>query len=304
MMNKPLPAFNMERTKQEQHQEEALFSLQVRLLQLLDRYIARYTCGDSSSVLQETAQQLLQSLYFTLNIDQNNLAASALTLYNVDLNQRYAVGISTIKHKLQYGKKLWQAACLSAPDIENWSLQDTLQSIGTFWQCYDYHFAAHEIPCDIDYQLCHPVPASLQGVDYINRYLEHLLTEHKFLQHFERDTTKQLLQGYCADYRELLINLYEPVATNSIGLALLHRDIHKLDITPHEQQELLAFFLPLSKTEAIIKLQQAAVAVCQDLQVQQTKIKPYTKQLAVELYPRIEAALLQRDLSGIFLSLE
>lgn len=286
---------------QQIEQEDALLSLQVRLLQLLNHQIGRYTCDDSTSIPEETAQALLQSLFFTLNIEQKNLASNALQLYHTDLNQRYQVGIATIKHKLCYGQKLWRTVYLNMPDIENRSLKDTLQSIGTFWKQYDFHFAAHEIPCDIDYQLCHPVSSALQGIDYINRYLEHLLIETKFLQQFEKSKMQQLLHAYCQDYHELLINLFDPVATNAVGLVLLHKDIFSLEITPTEQKKLLTLLLLLSKTETITKLQQTAIKLCQTLHVSHTELEPYIKKIGCRSLSSHEVCLLQRDLSGIFL---
>lgn len=53
------------------------------------------------------------------------------------------------------------------PPIRNVALRDTLASLGQLRQVYDTRFAAHEVPCDIDYQLSMPVDPWLLGLDYI-----------------------------------------------------------------------------------------------------------------------------------------
>jgi hypothetical protein len=73
------------------------------------------------------------------------------------------------------------------------------------------------VPCDIDYQLCRPVPEDLLGVEYVNEYLRRVVLENDFLRRFPKEPVIKLLENYCPDYRGLLINLYEPVATNALG---------------------------------------------------------------------------------------
>ena len=70
------------------------------------------------------------------------------------------------------------------PLIRNVALRDTLENIGEFFKRYDYRSMAHEIPCSIDYPLCHQVEESTPGIDYIEEYLSRLLIEIEFLGRF------------------------------------------------------------------------------------------------------------------------
>ncbi|HAG11189.1 MAG TPA: hypothetical protein DCK76_07390 [Desulfotomaculum sp.] len=80
-------------------------------------------------------------------------------------------------------------------------------------------------------------------------YLGRLLIENRVIGSFDVDKVISLLQCYCPDYRWLLINIYEPVAANAMGLALLDEDIFTLDVGADRQRKLVNLFKSCSKEE-------------------------------------------------------
>jgi hypothetical protein len=52
---------------------------------------------------------------------------------------------------------MWREIIVTMTPIRNVALRDTLASLGELRRRYDTHFAAHEVPCDIDYQPRKPV---------------------------------------------------------------------------------------------------------------------------------------------------
>lgn len=252
----------------------------------LARRVALYTGIDHSSLPKDLAQELFESTAFTLEQGAGAPGNS--------LNAQFAAGLAVTKRKLEYGRKLWQAVRDGLPKIENLSLRETVKSIGFFWRRYDCRFFAHQIPCDIDYQLCRPVPETLQGVDYVNRYLSQLYVENEFLGHFDPQGAIAVLRAYCGDYRGLLINLYEPVATNALGLALIGGDVSALDISPRQREEIGEVL----RREGAERLGGAAEKLCTLLNIQSKAGREYLSGLATDLIPRIR----QTDLEGIFLT--
>ena len=113
---------------------------------------------------------------------------------------------------------LWRSLA-AAPLPENRSLHDTLRSIGKGFRRYDTRFFPQRFPCDIDYQLALPVPESLLGIDYVNRYLTHLTAESILLSALPRQEVRAALERSCPDWRGLLINLYAPSAPPRCGTA-------------------------------------------------------------------------------------
>ena len=73
---------------------------------------------------------------------------------------------------------------------------------------YDTWFAAHEIPCDIQYQLSKPVDPDLIGIDYIEAWLEQLMSETRWIARFDVESCIAVLERVCPDYRGLHVNLY------------------------------------------------------------------------------------------------
>lgn len=72
-------------------------------------------------------------------------------------------------------------------------------------------FAAHQVPCIIDYPLGAPVSEKLRGLDYVEAWLAQPLEEARFLARFDLGDMVEHLESWCSDYRGLLINLYEPI---------------------------------------------------------------------------------------------
>lgn len=278
-----------------------IIAAQVKLWEFLGCQIRSYTMGDSSSIRIETAKQLFRSMYYIMGIDLTH--SSALdSILDWDLDNRFSNGIKAIEDKIQTAKQLWETVFLSIPKMENISLSTTLHSIKTFPRRYHYRYFAHEIPCDIDYQLCHPGPENLLGVDYILEYLRRLFIENDFLRRFDPTKCIGALEAYCCDYKGLLINLYEPIATNAIGLALIGSDILKLNISPAERKCIVTKLKILTKKQAMSAFQFAAASVCSTLEIHQSIAQRYLFKLAKELYPRIGAALSSENLDHVFLT--
>lgn len=222
--------------------------IQEKLLRLLSHQVERYTMGDSTSIRAELAQELLNSICCCLGItDQPD--GRWRHLLNCDIELEYQKGLARIEKKKQFGRRLWQTVCTNLPPVENISMLDTLTSIGGFWKCYDSLFFAHEIPADIDYQLAVPVPEACQGIDYVIRYLENLLCENLFLSEYPADDLLPLLDRYCPDFRGLLVNLFEPVITDAIGLALLGMPDTPLEINKQELSCLYDLFGHMEDTQ-------------------------------------------------------
>lgn len=121
-------------------------------------------------------------------------------------------GVERIRHKAEQTRALWSQVHASVPRPTSRSMLDTLKSIGRSFDLYDPVLSAHVVPCDIDYQLALPVPDSLLGIDYVHEYLRRLSIENSLLVRIEPETLASLLDSWVPDWRDLVANLYEPVA--------------------------------------------------------------------------------------------
>lgn len=276
--------------------EEDLLA-QEALWRLLRRQAGLYA-PESSSLPAETAAALAESVCLTLGADRD-----PRVLLCADLDQKFRLGQRRLSQEVELSKQLWRTACLTLPEIENRSLTDTLRSIGGFWTRYDVRFFAQEVPCDIDYQLSQPVPEALQGVDYVNEWLRRLCLEQEFLLWFDQSSARAVVARSCPDYQGLLINLFEPVAVNALGLALLGEDPRFLSVSPSLRGKLETQFARLTEAESDAALSAGAESLCTDLGIQNRQTVRYLNGLALGLRPRLRAALTGGTLEYVFLAL-
>ena len=221
-------------------------------------------------------------------------------LLHCDGTEALMEGIRRIRRKQAYGKALWQEICDHLPPIKNRSMMDTLGGIGTFWKRYNPRLFSHQIPGDIDYQLSIPVSEQLCGIDYVNCYLEHLAIENGFLCLFSKQALLPVLNSFCPDYNELLVNLYEPVAANALGCVLLGREVLGLKIPPEGDAALQACFSGKPTDEIKQMLCRAAHVLSEQLDMQSVPAKEYLQAYAERLVPRISAVRTPDGFRGIF----
>ena len=155
--------------------------------------------------------------------------------------------------------------------------------------------------CAMDYQLSQPVSEALQGVDYINEWLRRLCLEQEFLRRFDQPSARAVVARSCPDYRRLLINLFEPVAVNALGLALLGEDPRILSVSPSLRRKLELQFAPLTEAESNAALSAGAESLCAWLGIQNQQATRYLNGLALGLRPRLRAALDAGTLEYVFL---
>jgi hypothetical protein len=284
-------------------EEQALF-LQ-KFAPLLAQQTALYTMDESTSVPEEVAQRLLASLCFTLGAHSD---ASLRALLAVpDWEEELARGRKRIEAHTLYGKALWQTLCRNLPPVTNEALIDTLKGIGAFFRLYDIRYFAADVPMPtlIDYPLSWPVPESYEGIAYINEYLRRLALENCLLHLFPSAALSRLMEASCAEWRDLPVSLYNAAADQLIGLALAGRGEApgtNLSITESDRRRIADLLEGMPRPETLQALSKAADTVCRCPALKCEAQRRYLRRHAAALYPRLQAALPQRHLDGIFFS--
>lgn len=261
--------------------------IKARMFTLLSKQVRLRTQGDHSSLREEDAAELLDSLLFTLRYLLFLRGMPLRTLLTADLNVLLLEGQAALQACVDGARALYDEALLSVKTFSSHSLSDTLKGIGLFFRAYDLRLYAHRIPAEIDYPLCLPVEDGLRGVLYIQAYLERLLTENRLVTRFAPECVSALLDRASPDYRELLLNLYDPIAANAVGLSLLGCDQASLHMTPEQAAEIHARLGALPHADARQCLGKAAGTVCDQLKLTGEQSRCYLRQAAEALYPRL-----------------
>lgn len=166
-----------------------------------------YCAGGSSSVSAFEAHELAMSVAFALGIADATPEEAAIVLDVDDPVALWHEGVRALQRRTDAALALWRDVVATMPPIRNVALRDTLASLGELRRRYDVHFAAHEVPCDIDYQLSEPVDPGLLGIDYVEAYLARLLVEARWIARFDVERCVAVLERACPDYRGLHVNL-------------------------------------------------------------------------------------------------
>lgn len=259
------------------------------------------TMGQSSSLPQETAAELMASILYTLGV-QADRPESYASLLGASLPERLEQGRRALGRKTEQARAMEAQLCLNVPDPGCIALRDTLGSILRGLEHYDARFFAHRVPGDIDYQLLIPVPETTLGIDYILAYLTELACELRFLSRFPHHRVLALLDGMSTRWRELVCNLCAPVANNALGLAMLGESPLRLHISDAQRQALTRLLSPMTEGMIENKLMVCAGKLAVGLFSGDASIARLLRAQARDFAPGLHAAAQTGDLSHIFFS--
>ncbi len=272
--------------------------VEAKLFSLLPSLVRRYTSGESSSIPVDTAQEMLNSLYYQFNAYIKDNGYPGSVLLNENAEDIYIKAVSHIQKKIEYGKNLYVMAVFLTSKFCNISISDTLNGIKSFFKFYDFRYFSHLIPGDIDYELCIPVSEDLLGIDYIIKYLEHLIIEISFIEQFEITKVDAVLKKSYSNYDETILNLFEPVFASSLGLSIIGADIFSLCINCERLNDLYSVFIQLDGNGIKNALATGARGICSILNI---KNDYYFIESALQLYARVETAFENKTLGNIFI---
>lgn len=177
---------------------------------LLMAHVADLYCmGECSSICAYEAHELTASVTYALGIADATPEEAARVLDVDDPVALWRGAVRALERRTDDALALWHEVVRTMPPIRNVSLRDTLASLGQIKTRYDARFAAHEVPCSIDYQLSSPVDPSLTGLDYVEAWLSQLLVEAHWMARFNVASCIAVLEHVCPDYRGLHVNLYD-----------------------------------------------------------------------------------------------
>lgn len=187
---------------------------------LMEHVAKLYCSGDTSSVSLSEARELAMSVSYVLGIANASPIEAAAVLSTNDPVSLWHEGLAELDARTEEILASWREAIEIMPPINNVALRDTLASLGKLRSRYDTFFAAHEVPCDIDYQLSSPVATDLLGLDYVAAWMEQLLLETRWIAQFDTESCIRVLERVCPDYRGLHVNLYDLLLPHENELAI------------------------------------------------------------------------------------
>lgn len=285
--------------------EDILANIYYKRMELLKVQLKYYTKDESSSVMVELAENILQCIDYTIGIylkTFDNIGGVANELKSNKLSQILKEGQDLISEKILESKKLLEKINENKLKVDNYSYNDTIDyGIPLFFKEYNDFFAAHETPGSIDYQLCID-NRNYAGIEYMYNYLKILSLENDFCNKFSINEINKMLKGYDKKCELLLINIFELLITNCLGAVICGKDLKSINISSLDRSYIKNKLNKLSLKELQKELLKCAKLCCQDLYIKDKALISYIEKAALKVSLLINEAIKLNKLETVFIS--
>ncbi|MDV4149586.1 DUF6179 domain-containing protein [Clostridium sp. AL.422] len=279
-----------------------IYNSRLELLRIQLRY---YTKDKSSSVMVEVAEKILNGIDYSVGIylkSLKNIEIMINELKKYRLEDILKKGQDIIKHKVIKNSILLSKIKKEKLKVKNVSYNDTINyGVSLFFKEYDYSFAPHETGGSIDYQLCID-NMKYVGIEYIENYLNTLDLENEFCSKFNIKEINELLKGYRKDSDFLLINIFELVIINSLGLIICDKPISSLNISNKERDIIINKLSSLSFSELNDKLRDCALKLYEQLNIRNINLINYIDKAILKITKLIKSSIELDKLEELFIS--
>lgn len=287
--------------------EEAEY-FQFQIMNLLKDLIMRYTKGESTSVTVSTAENLLNSLFYSIDtglksLNETDAAYQAIKTGNV--YQIYNRGLSIVSACFKESNELYLNIRKSRLKVGLEAYDSTInEALPTFFEKYGAVFDAHSTMASIDYPLLFD-DESITGIFYINRYLETLWLETEFCSLFSDQEIEKVLtiygHIYKIDYTKTLTNIFELVLNASFFSLLSDSSAASLAMSEIQYEGLLKKLSQINPIQLNLVIDKTIDKLLMDLNITQLKLSNYITRYKEVLNARLKLALETKTLKKLVL---
>ncbi|MEG2396529.1 MAG: DUF6179 domain-containing protein [Oscillospiraceae bacterium] len=283
--------------------DEEIEKLQFNCFTLLSEIIERYTKGESGSVPTEVAESIMQSNLYSIGVylksyDCPDDAIKALK--EKSIQGIFDEGQKAIQLKIKVARHLYHMVLKNMLSTKNLAYTATIsKEINKFFKKYDGKFGASETHIIADYPVCNEIE-NLEGIEFIEKYLEAVYYENLFCEFFFENSICYLLIGYDEKYEDLIFNIFELVLTNAIGCVLCGADIRKLNISNSQIENIYMKLFEKSKTEINKTVMTAYQTIVDEFNITNQSLKEYIKKAMPSVISNIENGVKTDNLQSVF----
>ena len=203
------------------------FSME-ELLPVVAWLTEKYTSKESTSVSYDRARQLMEAaIYCIKHFDGQGKIVSDK---GVSVNDIYKAGYENVKHKVKKAQEAYQEMMTKFKAYGNENYYDTVtKAIPGFFRYYDTRFAPQETIITMDYPtICTIVNCS--GIDAIEKYVEYISYEQRFMGALPQEYVQEVLSGYQANYKKQFYNVCSIVLRHVLGNALIGKTLGQVTL--------------------------------------------------------------------------
>lgn len=283
-------------------------NIQIGIASILKELILKYTYGESSSVREETAFNILCSVYYVLDTYATALKRQGdifAVLRGKSVKKIYEDGIEIIKSCVEESKRLYQEISVNKLDIPLETYNDTIDNaLPEFFRTYDIEFAAHDTTTSMDYPLVFD-DMTIRGIHYMQQYLEKLKLEMQFCNCFRLKNILKALSSYSRKYRldiiNAPINLFELLFDQSVFSVLSGNDGGELTVSGLQFSLLNKELSVANHNELNGIIDQAIKKIIEKFDIQNTNLIAYMNKYKEMFVSRLSTTLANSNLSNIII---
>ena len=224
--------------------------------------------GNNSSVPVELAQELMESIEYTIG-----LVGGVYAHRNIE--QALVLGQEILESRLSKAKSMLELVNGTAPQWQTECRWEALRYLRHYLEQYDLLHLAHKVPEDLFYPILISPPEGIQGIDSCIFYLNILWIENQIMAGVPEDALEQFWDRLPA----ATLNQCEHLLINGIGKALLRTGIDPLVFETEEHMQLIVALM--SPTEE--RLRAAAKLLCEWLDLKDENARMYVESVVPQL---------------------
>lgn len=262
MSNLPVDPLSPEERQRLLGQMHLLMKKQVR------SYHKHRHMGENTSVPVELAQELMESVEYTVNLAGGIYAHGSI-------EEALRVGQELLNGRLAKARSLLELVNGTAPKWQPECRWEALRVLRRYLECYDPLHLAHQGPEDLFYPIPISLPEGLRGIDSGLFYLNVLWIENQIMDAVSEETLDALWDRLPA----AVLNPCEQLLRNAVGKILIGTDIEPLAFQQEEYMQLI--FALLGATEE--SLRASAKRLCCRLDLRNEGAIMYVEAVAMQL---------------------
>lgn len=226
-----------------EEQQRIMAQMYLLMGKQVQSYLKHRHMGNNSSVPVELAQDLMESIEYTINQVGGIYAPP-------DVEDALRLGQGILENKLNKARSMLELVSATAPSWQTECRWDAIDYLRRYLNQYDHLHLAHKGPDELFYPILIAPTEGIQGIDSCLFYLNILWIENQIMAGVPDDTLDRFWDRISAD----VLNQCEHLLINGIGKALLGSGLDPLTFEPEEKMQIA--FTMLNATEE--KLRSAA----------------------------------------------
>ena len=269
-----------------EEQQKIMGQMYVLMAKQVQSYHKHRHMGNNSSVPVELAQELMESITYTINLVGGVYA-------NRNIEEALQLGQEILENRLDKAKSMLELVNTTAPQWQTECRWEALRYLRHYLDQYDHLHLAHKGPDDLFYPILISPPGGIQGIDSCIFYLNILWIENQIMA----GVSDYVLEQFWDRLPAATLNQCEHLLINGIGKALLGTGIDPLVFEPEEHMQLIVALM--SATEE--RLKDSAKLLCQWLNLNDENARMYVEAVIPQLAMWIGDNVRNGNLDSLFI---